>query len=1062
MVTVDPRLLSTVRYRGIGPTRGGRVVAVAADPVKQNLYYFGAVAGGVWRSDDAGLYWEPISDGQLTASSIGALAVAPSDGNVIYAGTGEATIRIDVTHGDGVYKSTDGGKNWAHIGLDDSRHIGEIVVHPDDPDTVYVAALGHAFRDSEERGLYRSNDGGITWERVLHVSDRAGAIDVAIDPNNPRILFATIWQARRTFWSMDSGGPDSGLYRSLDGGDTWEELSAGRPDNGLPDGTLGKIGVAVSPARPGRVWAIVEAEKRKRGLYRSDDNGDSWTKVCSKPDLSWRPWYYMHVVAHPTEADEVFVLNQKAWRSIDGGENFDEFVTPHGDNHALWIDPDNPDRMIGADDGGAWVSLNAGSSWSSIYNQMTAQFYHVAVDDQYPYKVYGTQQDNSSVAVPSRTGRGAINWGDCHVAGTGESGYIAPKPDDPNIVFVGAIGSSPGGGECLQRYDHRTGQVQLINSWPETYSSGLGAEVRFQWTYPIVFSPHDPDVLYICGNKVFRSTDQGHSWEAISDDLTHADPTTMGDSGPLTKDGAGAEMYATVFAFMASAYSDGVLMAGSDDGLVHVTDDGGTTWRNVTPSDVEKFSQVTSITESPHTEGTVFMTVARHKMGDYTPYVYRTTDLGETWERIDGAGSDEGLPDGEFCRIVREDPDCADLLYVGTELGLHASFDGGANWQSLQLNLPVSPVYDLVVRHGDLIVATHGRSFWILDDVTQLHQAAESAEEILASDAHLFKPADTVRTPPDLFAGFWGTVGGKNYHVTIGQNATFYLDEADTGHKTKRVIDAGTDIHEGVRITYWLSEDAAAADDPVRLTVLDGDGNEIYTTHSDIPDDAEDRHGLYLTADVGMNSFLWPMRHDPGPKLVDATFHPAPSGPLVPPGTYQVRLDVGDSSMTQELQLVRHPEITTSDADFAEQRDLLRQIQAKMTEVVEAINRIRRLKKQLESVGERPAVAADDDLAATIEALTVKLSAIENSLIQVELTSPGDTLNNPPRLYETLNDLVAVVASADTRPTTQSYSVFNKLCGLVDPQLSSVEALIDSDIAALNSALAEHTAIIDA
>ena len=566
--------------------------------------------------------------------------------------------------------------------------------------------------------------------------------------------------------------------------------------------------------------------------------------------------------------------------------------------------------MIGADDGGAWVSLNAGSSWSSIYNQMTAQFYHVAVDDQFPYKVYGTQQDNSSVAVPSRNGRGAINWADCHVAGTGESGYITPKPGDPDIVYVGAIGSSPGGGEALQRYNHRTGQVQLISSWPETYTSGVSAEVRFQWTYPIVCSPHDPDTLYICGNKVFRSTDEGHSWETISGDLTHADPETMGDSGPLTKDGAGAEMYATIFAFMASAHEPGVLMAGSDDGLVHVTTDGGASWRNVTPPDVETFTQVTSITESPHDSGTVFMTVARHKMGDYTPYVYRTTDLGETWERIDGAGSDTGIPDGEFCRVVREDPDRAGLLYVGTELGVHVSFDGGANWQPLQLNLPVSPVYDLVVRHQDLIVATHGRSFWILDDVTQLHQAAEEAEAVLSAEAHLFKPRDTVRTPADLFAGFWGSPGGKNYHVTIGQNATFYLEQAETGHKTKRVIDAGTDVPEGVQVSYWLSDETAAAargSEAVRLTFLDADGNEVFTAHNNIPDDEDSRVGLYLTAEAGMNSFAWPMRYNPGPKIDGATLHGPPGGPLLPPGNYQVRLDAGDTSMTQSFELVRHP-----------------------------------------------------------------------------------------------------------------------------------------------------------
>ena len=740
-MSVDPKYLGQLRYRCIGPTRGGRVVAVAADPVEQHVYYFGAVAGGVWKSEDAGQFWENVSDGFMSTASVGTLAIAPSDGNVLYAGMGETTIRIDVTHGDGVYKSTDAGRTWRHLGLAETRHIGEIRVHPDDPDLVYVAALGHASKDNPERGLYRSKDGGETWELVLHVSDRAGAVDVSLDPNNPRMLYATIWQARRTFWSIDSGGPDCGLWRSSDGGDTWDDLSR-RP--GMPEGTLGKIGVSASPAQAGRVYAMVEATGRTRGLYRSDDFGDTWRHVSAKPELGWRPWYYEHVVAHPTDPDTVFVLNMRAWKSIDGGVTFEEFHTPHGDNHALWIDPTNPDRMIGADDGGAWVSLNAGRSWSTIYNQPTAQFYHVACDDQFPYLVYGSQQDNSSIAVPSRTNLGAINWGNCFAPGTAESGYVAPKPGDPDIVFVGAIGSSPGGGESLQRYDHRTKQIQLVNVWPEAYHDGATAEVRFAWTYPIVFCPQDPGVLYVAGNHVFRSNDEGHSWDRISPDLTYADPATLGVSGPLTMDTAGAEIYATVFSLMVSVHQHGVLMAGSDDGRVHVTVDDGANWTEVTPPDLPKFSMVTMLAESPHVDGTVYMTVARHKMGDDAPYVYRTNDLGETWSRID-----DGIPAGEFCRVIREDPSRRGLLYVGTELGVHVSVDDGASWQPLQNNLPVSPVYDLVVKDTDLVIATHGRSFWILDDLTPLHQLRD---EVLAADRFLLRPRDEVRLPPHLTA----------------------------------------------------------------------------------------------------------------------------------------------------------------------------------------------------------------------------------------------------------------------------------------------------------------------
>ena len=1040
---VDPKFLSQLRYRCVGPTRGGRVVAVAADPKHQAIFYFGAVAGGVWKSDDAGQYWENVTDGFLATASIGALAVAPSDGNVIYAGTGESTIRIDVTHGDGVYKSTDAGVTWRHVGLPESRHIGEIRVHPNDPDLVYVAALGHASKDNPERGLYRSKDGGERWELVLHVSERAGAVDVSLDPNNPRVVFATIWQARRTFWSIDSGGLDSGLWRSRDGGETWQNISH---HPGMPDGVLGKIGVSVSPARPGRVFAMVEAEGRKRGLYRSDDFGERWEKTSSNPDLGWRPWYYQHVIAHPTRADEVFVMNMKAWRSVDGGKTFDEFHTPHGDNHALWIDPANPDRMIGCDDGGAWVSFNAGGSWSTIYNQPTAQFYHVATDDQFPYMVYGSQQDNSSIAVPSRTGLGAINWADCYAPGTAESGYVAPKPDDPNIVYVGAIGSSPGGGDALQRYDHRSKQTQLVNIWPEASHDGNTAEVRFQWTYPIVFSPQDSNVLYAAGNKVFRTTDEGHSWQAISPDLTYADPDTMGVSGPLTMDTAGAEMYATIFSLMVSTHQQGVLMAGSDDGLVHLSTNDGGDWANVTPLDLPKFSQVTMIVESPHSAGTIYMTAARHKTGDYAPYVYKTDDFGTTWTRID-----EGLPQHEFCRVIREDPNREGLLYVGTELGIHVSFDGGGNWQSLQCNLPVTPIYDFVVKDTDLVVATHGRSFWILDDLTPLHQMCD---ELMEASRHLLRPRDAVRVPPHISASWGGRPGGKNYHVTSGQNATYYVDEVETGHVRKRFIDAGEDLERGVRIMYFLDQAAVGL---ASLTISDDNGNAIETFSSVIPTDKKDREGLlYITATAGMNSFQWPMTYPNGVKMVDSEFHKRPSGPLATPGTYRATLSVDDWSSTQSFQLLKDPRVTATDADLAEQFDLLIQIRDTLSEIVTGVNTIRSLKRQLGEWVTRLAhrEAAADAISAA-QGLRERLEGVEAALVQVEFTADGDTLNYREKLFEKLTDLAPVVASADARPTAQSYEVFHKLAGQAHEQLSALTAVIEADLARLNSRLGQ-------
>ncbi len=644
-IGVNSELLNGLEWRCIGPPRGGRVVAVAGDPVNPAVFYFGACAGGVWKTYDGGTYWENVSDGFFETASVGAIDVSTADPNVIYAGMGEACIRIDVTHGDGVYRSTDAGKSWQNMGLKDTRHISRVRTHPQNADLVYVAALGHAFGPNSERGIFRSSNGGRDWEHVLFKSEDAGAADLSIDPNNPRNLFASIWQTRRSFWNLSSGGPDSGLWRTTDGGDTWEDIS-GNP--GLPEGPLGRIGVAVSPAQAGRVYATIEA--KDCGIYRSDDNGDTWELMSDDRDLQGRPWYYQHIFADPQDANTCWILSYGAWKSIDGGKTFTQVTTPHGDNHDIWIDPNNTQRIIEGNDGGACVSYNGGDTFSTIYNQLTSQFYHLTTDDRFPYRVYGTQQDNSAISVPSRTVKGAIPWGDCYTVGSSESGYIALHPEDPNIVVSGAVGSSPGGGGNMLRYDHKTGQVRIITVWPEL-NTGYGAEnmkYRFQWTYPIQFSPHNPDVLYATGNIVFRSTDQGSSWEPISPDLTRNDPTKMQPSGgPVTLDTSGAETYCTIFAFVESAQEAGVFWAGSDDGLVNISRDGGETWTNITPPTLPEWSQIATIELSPHDPATAYVAATKYKLDDTRPLLYRTNDYGASWSEIIN-----GIPEDDFTRSI--------------------------------------------------------------------------------------------------------------------------------------------------------------------------------------------------------------------------------------------------------------------------------------------------------------------------------------------------------------------------------------------------------------------------
>ena len=1038
------------RWRCIGPFRGGRVVTVAGHPNDLGTFYFGACAGGVWKTDDAGQYWRCISDGYFNTSSVGALAVSGADPNVIYAGTGEATIRIDVSHGDGVYKSTDAGRSWRHIGLRDTRHIGKIRIHPRDPDTVYVAALGHAFGRNDQRGVFKSTDGGATWHHVLFVSDKAGAVDLSIDENNPRIIYATIWQAYRNFHMISSGGEDSGIWRSTDGGDTWQSITG---NTGLPRGIMGKIGIAASPAQPGRVYALIEHEDG--GMYRSDDYGDTWQYVARNNDIISRAWYYMHLTPDPQDADTVYVNNLRLWKSIDGGHTYSEIGTPHGDNHDLWIDPKNPQRMVQGNDGGACVSLNGGASWSTIFNQPTAQFYHVAADKREPYYVYGTQQDNSSVAVPSRNNKSSLMWMDGFIAGSGESGYIAVKPDNDDIVFVGAIGSSPGGGNCLQRYDHRSGQLRLVTTWPEMMAGEAAAdqEQRFAWTYPIVFSPHDPDTLYVGGNRILKSNDEGHSWQPISPDLTRAEPATLQvTGGPINRDAVGAEVYATVYAFAESPLEAGTLWAGSDDGLAHISRDNGASWQNITPPDLPEWSLISMLEPSPHDPATCYMAATRYKLDDYAPYLFKTTDYGQSWARIDA-----GIAADDFTRVIRCDPARAGLLYAGTETGVYCSFDDGARWQRLQLNLPIAPIYDLLVKRGDLIAATHGRSFWILDDLTRLRQLPDAAA---LSRPLLLQPRATQRLLESIDGRRLLDLPGKTYMSSTGVMAAYTHKRSEQNVVERTFLDSGENLPRGVMVAYYLPE---APDGKITLSFSDEAGVRLREFHSMDAADRQaqeakkDKSEVFLTAEIGWNRFVWDMRLPDSPKLegADPQFERMP-GPTVLPGAYQVELIVGDAVQTEPFSLVKDATSDASQAALERQFDLLQTIYECYSDATRCINEMRSQRAQLQRLAERLSQSAEsEDLAARASALRDTILEIETGILIPDLpTGWRGRVNSGTDPLRRLSALPSVVALGEYPPTEQAYAVYKKLSGLIGEQIDRFDALKASEIAAFNQELA--------
>jgi photosystem II stability/assembly factor-like uncharacterized protein len=1032
-------MYASLRYRNIGPNRGGRVVAVAGDPEDVTRFYFGSTGGGVWKTDDGGMLWENISDGYFKYASVGALQVAASDPNVIYVGMGEATIRGNVSRGDGVYKSTDRGRSWQHMGLAETQNIGEIQIHPQNPDLVYVAALGHVWGENSERGVYRSTDGGRSWELVLHKSSKAGAIDVRLDPTNPRIVYAAIWESGRGPHFMSSGGEDSGIWRSFDGGDTWEEISH---NAGLPQGILGKVTLAPTPrpagTRRGRVYAIVEAEDG--GVFRSDDYGETWVKGSEDRNLRQRAWYYNHIYADPGDADTVWVLNVEMWRSIDAGKTFQQVSAPHGDNHDLWIDPANPRRMILGNDGGALVSYNGGYSWSSMYNQMTAEFYHVTTDTRFPYRVYGAQQDNTTISVPSRSDYIAIVTPEWRVAGGGESGYIAVDPDDPDIIYAGAQTGR------MTRLDLGSGHAKNITVWPEPTAGRAAGELayRWNWTSPIHLSPHNSKVLYSGGNHLWRSEDGGQSWKQASPDLSRADPETLVRSGgPITGDNTGAEIYGTIFAFAESPVEEGVLWSGSDDGLIHVSRDNGESWTNVNPPDLPDWALVSIIEASRHAPGKAYVAATRYKLHDEAPYLYKTEDYGQSWTSITG-----GIPHGDFTRVIREDLEQPGLLFAGTERGMFASFDDGVNWQSLQLNLPVVPIHDFVIHNQDLVVATHGRSFWILDDISALRQiAAGGVPRGRPGGMRLCAPGVTWRIPPSADFGPHAPRPGRNFSFVGGMMQTYWHTEHDDNTTSRHWLDAGDNPTDGVVLHYWFADDQ---DGEVKVTILDEDGKEIRAFSSERNDDK----APMVRTSAAAHRFVWDMRY-PGATQVEGGDPSArrgggmAAGPVVVPGTYQARLEAGGQSQTVSFEIRKDPRMVTTTEDYQAQFDLLTAIRDTLSSVNEGVSRIRAARNRLGSWSER----GDEETSAAAKALSDKLLEIEDVLIQYRAKSSQDTLHFPGRLTALLGGLGGVVASAEGQPTAQSYEVFDGLRTQADDALARLASLFDTEVAAFNERL---------
>jgi len=990
--TYDEKIYDALEWRGIGPFRGGRSAAVTGVKNEPNLFYMGATGGGVWRTKDGGNTWESISDGHF-GGSIGAVAVAESDPNVIYVGGGEKTLRGNMSYGYGMYKSVDAGKNWEHIGLDNSRHISRIRIHPQNPDILYVAVMGDTFKDSEERGVYKSKDGGKTWQRKLFANKRAGAVDLILDPNNPRIMYASTWNVRRSPSNFSSGGPGSDIWKSTDSGESWVKLSENK---GLPKGVWGISGITVSPQNSNRVWAIIENENG--GVFRSDDAGETWQKTNDDRALRQRAWYYTRIYADTQDEDMVYVVNVSYHQSKDGGKTFTASNAPHGDHHDMWIDPNDNQRMIMADDGGAQVSFDGGENWSTYMNQNTAQFYRVTTDNHFPFRIYGAQQDNSTVRIAHRTTGYVIGEQDWESTAGGESAHLAIDNENNDVVYGGSYDG------FLTRYNHNSEEIRAINVWPDN-PMGHGAEemkYRFQWNFPIFTSPHDPNKLYTASNHLHVTTNEGHKWETISPDLTRNDPSKLGPSGgPITKDNTSVEYYCTIFAAIESPYEEGLLWTGSDDGLVHVSKDGGENWENVTPKNMPEWIMINSIEADPFTKGGAYIAATSYKNGDYQPYLYKTKDYGRSWTKIVN-----GIQNDHFTRVVRADPERKGLLYAGTETKIYISFDDGASWKDFQLNLPIVPITDLTIKDNHLIAATQGRGFWLIDDLTVLHQLSD---EIGRKDFYLFQPKKTYR------------IGGRSI-------------ESKT---------AGKNMPSGV-ITYFHLKDTASAD-TVKIQYKEKSGKVIasYSTHPD-----EKAKEEKLTVKPGSNQLIWNMRYPDAEGFEGMIlWWSSTSGPTALPGEYDVELSINGNSQTQEFEIVKDPRSSATQEDLKAQFDFQNRVISKLSETNLAIKDIRKARVQIEDVIEK---AEADTIKNMGKSILEEMKEIEEALYQTKNRSRQDPLNYPIRLNNKLGHLNSLVGMGDFRPTESAIEFSKEVTARIDKHLDSLNNILDKKVTAFN------------